>query len=79
MTPYELTLHVSNYNEIMKYNQEEKLVAVWLGAYWNRIDPKKFPKLKEVLGHKEKPKQQTPEEMLELIKKINAANGGTTY
>ncbi|WP_066316973.1 hypothetical protein [Bacillus sp. FJAT-29814] len=74
MTPYELNLKILDYNEKRKREDEDKLTLVWLGEYWHRI--KKLPPLKEVLGHKGKPKQMTNEEMLNEVKRLNAALGG---
>jgi hypothetical protein len=78
MTPYELNLYIYDFNEKWKREDEEKLTLVWLGEYWHRI--KKLPPLKEVIGSKtQQKKQMTQEEMLNEVKKLNAAFGGTTY
>lgn len=78
MTPHELDLHANDYLDRQKRENEEQLTLTWLGVYWNRIDHKKFPKLKDVIGSKDKPKEQTPEAMLAEIKRLNAVFEGTT-
>jgi hypothetical protein len=76
MTPYELSLFARIYNEKQKNEQEDKLTLVWLGEHWHRI--KKLPSLNEALGKKDKPKKQmTDNEMLEVVKKLNAKFGGS--
>jgi hypothetical protein len=78
MTPYELNLYILDFNEKRKREDEEKLTLVWLGEYWHRI--KKLPPLKDIIGSKtQHKKQMTQEEMLNEVKKLNAAFGGTTY
>lgn len=82
ITPYELSLTVKAYSKKAKQEQEDLITAAYLTAYWQRV--KKMPSLKEVLGIDKKPRNpkkqdQTPEEMLEEIKRLNAAFGGTTY
>lgn len=75
LTPYEFSLSVIAYGKKMKQKQEDQLVLTYLGAYWQRVDPKHFPKLKDILGDLKEP---TPEEMLEEFKRMNDAMGGTT-
>lgn len=77
LTPGELSRLIKAYNQRSKAEQEERVTLVYLGAYWQRV--KKMPKLSEVLtGKEEKKKQrQSPESMLEHIKKLNAALGGS--
>lgn len=76
MTPCELKLYARVFNEKQKYEQEEKLTLVWLGEYWHRV--KKLPTLNEALGKKEEPKKKmTDDEMLEMVKKLNAQFGGS--
>lgn len=75
MTPYELNLHIDAYNDHMKFEQEERVHAAYLTALWGRV--KKFPSWENVL--KRKPtKQQTPEQMLAMVKALHAAMGGST-
>lgn len=74
MTPYELSLYLSEYSEKQRLEQEEKITLAYLTAYWQRVQ--KMPSLKEVLG-KTKPKEaMTPEQMLKQIKLLNAVFGG---
>jgi hypothetical protein len=75
MTPYELRLYSEIFVENKQLEQEEKLTLAWMGEYFHRID--KLPPLKEVLNKQEKTKQMTDEEMLETVKQLNAALGGT--
>ncbi len=77
MTPYQLNLCVSEYNNRMAKEEEEKLILAYLGAYWNRV--KRMPSLKSVLGKNPVEKKMSPEEMLNEIKKLNASMGGNTY
>lgn len=84
MTPYELTLFVDAHNERMKQKteqmemeQELHLTYAWLTAYWHRV--KKMPSLKEILKKEPAKKKMTNEEMLNEVKKLNAAFGGTVY
>lgn len=76
MTPYELSLFARIYNEKQQRDNEEKLTLVWLGEYWHRV--KKLPSLNEALGKKDEPKKQmTDDEMLEMVRKLNAKFGGS--
>lgn len=79
ITPGELSIMVEAYNRKRKEDHEEKLIVAYLGAYWQRV--KKMPSIKEYLGQEEKKnkKNQTVEDMLNEIKKLNAALGGTVY
>lgn len=78
MTPHELNMHIEEFNQSRIASQEEKITLAYLGAYWQRV--KRMPSLKKVLGKESTEKrQQTAADMLEEIKKINAAMGGTTY
>lgn len=77
ITPGELSIMIGVYNEKRKNDHEEKLVLTYLGAYWQRV--KKMPSLKEILGKDEKKKKQSAKDMLEEIKRLNAAMGGTVY
>lgn len=76
LTPREFEVLVKAYHERNKRETEQQIVAAYLTAYWHRV--KKMPSLKDVLGHKHTQKQKkTPEEMLEVVKRLNAAFGGT--
>ena len=77
LTPGELSAMIKANNVRLKHEQEERITIAYLGAYWQRV--KKMPKLSEVLSGKkeEKKKKQSPAQMLNEIKKLNAALGGT--
>jgi hypothetical protein len=75
MTPYELRVHAEIYAEKQQLEQEERLSLVWMVEYFHRID--KLPPLKEILGKNESPKEMTNDEMLEMVKRLNSAFGGT--
>jgi hypothetical protein len=75
MTPYQLNLFVEEINKCKKDEGEEKLILTYLGAYWQRV--KRMPDIKKLLKLEQPKKQMTPEEMLEQIKKLNEAFGGT--
>ena len=73
----EFNLSVTAYADKMKTDRDNSLVLTYLGAYWQRV--KEMPSLDEVLGREPKKKEvaaQTPEQMLEKIKALNAAFGG---
>lgn len=77
MTPYELTLCLEGYTEKKETSLQEQLTLVWLGEYYHRI--KKLPslqqELKKITG--EKKKVMSDEEMLAMVKRLNAQFGGT--
>jgi hypothetical protein len=78
MTPYELNLFVSDFNDKQKLMNEEKLTLTWLGAYWHRVE--KLQPLKEILGKQHVQKQQmTNDEMFNMVKNLNSAFDGTTF
>jgi hypothetical protein len=74
LTPKEFGLCVSAYNERMKREQEERMTLVYLSAYWQRV--KRMPNLKELLGNGRPEREQTDEEMLREIRRINEMLGG---
>ncbi|WMT42851.1 hypothetical protein RE628_11505 [Paenibacillus sp. D2_2] len=74
ITPHELNLHIQAYNERMTYENKERLTAAYLTAGLARA--KKMPDLKKILGE-DKPDMQTDEKMLQVVKQLNAAMGGT--
>lgn len=78
LTPRELGVLVSAHLEKAKRDHEERLLIAYLGAYWQRI--KKMPSIKEVLKQSgtAEPKQKTPEQLLEQVKRMNEALGGQT-
>lgn len=73
ITPYELNLYIQSYNERMSLEHKERLSAAYLTAYWGRV--KKMPDLKKILGE-DKPKDQSAEQMLAVVRQLNAAFGG---
>lgn len=77
MTPHELSLYVNAFTRKKETEGDNWVINAYLAAYWQRA--KKMPSIKEVLKKPaKKSKQQTPEEMLEAVKKLNAAFGGGT-
>lgn len=77
MTPHELNLFIHSYNNKMQADSDERLILAYSTAFWQRV--KKMPDLKKLLQKdKKKLKPQTPEQMLEEVKKLNAAFGGGT-
>ncbi|MFJ5713113.1 hypothetical protein [Neobacillus sp. NPDC093127] len=73
-----MSLFIDQHNEKIKFEVEEKITLVYLGAYWHRVE--KMPSLDSILK-KTQParKKMTDEEMLNKVKQLNAAFGGTTY
>lgn len=59
----------------MKMQHEDSITAAYLTARWGRV--KKMPNLNKILGRKPK-KQQTPEQMLAMVKAMHAAMKGET-
>lgn len=74
LTPHELNLHIQIYNERMTLEGKERLTTAYLTAAWSRV--KKLPDLKKILGEDKAKKNQTPEQMLKVIRQLNAAFGG---
>lgn len=78
MTPAELGIMIRAFNEKTKADHKNELTLAYLTAYWHRV--KKMPKLKEVLNEEEpKKKKMTAQDMLNEIKRLNEAMGGTVY
>lgn len=79
LTPGELSIMIHAYNERKKHEHDEQLVVAYLTAYWHRV--KRMPSINDVISKKpvKNDVQQTPEEMLEEIKRLNIALGGTVY
>lgn len=76
MTPYEYIMVLNAFNKRTKQEQEDRITAAYLTAFWYRV--KEMPSLKEILGKDNEPEEQTAVDMFEEIKRINAAFGGTT-
>lgn len=79
LTPGELSIMIEAFNQQQKDAHDEKLVIAYLTAYWHRV--KKMPSIQDVLSKKpiKHSGEQSPEEMLEEIKRLNLALGGTVY
>lgn len=80
LTPFEFSLCVDSYCKRKKFEQDERITAAYMGAYFERV--KKMPNLQELLDKEQqevKKKEQTPTDMLAEVKRINAALGGTEF
>ncbi len=66
---------VEAYVENEKKHHDMMVTQSYLTAYLHRV--KKMPKLQTMLI--QKPKEQSPEEMLQKIKALNAQMGGDVY
>jgi hypothetical protein len=77
MTPYELGIIIEVMNEKKQMDNEEKLTLVWLGEKLHRME--KLLTLDKLLGKTTTPvkKHMTDDEMLEMVKKLNAQFGGS--
>jgi len=79
LTPRELNIYIKSYIKNKKESQEERLTLVYLGAVWESDRTKRLPDLKKLLEHEEKKEEMSAEEILDEIKKMNSAMGGTVY
>jgi hypothetical protein len=79
MTPYELSLCIEAYLERQEAEMKDRLTLVWLGEYYHRTKrlPKLQDELKKITGEASKP-VMTDDQMLEMVKSLNAQFGGTT-
>jgi hypothetical protein len=76
MTPYELMIYVEAYSEKEEARIQEELILVWLGEYYHR--QKRLPRIKDELKKLlNKEQSMTDEEMLDVVKTLNAQFGGT--
>lgn len=75
MTPKEFNAYLDGFVEREQEAHQNKMIQSYLTAYWNRV--KKMPSLKEVLDEPKTKQEKTPEQMLETIKRLNEAFGGT--
>lgn len=75
MTPHELMLRVEAHNENMATQYRQMLTQAYFTAYWQRV--KRMPSLKKVLEQVKvgRPKPQTPEEMLAVVKSLQKQFG----
>lgn len=74
ITPHELNLHIEAFNEIRTQEHKEQLSMAYMTAYWGRV--KRMPDLKKILND-DKSKQQSAEQMLKVVRSLNAAFGGS--
>ena len=78
MPPYELALSTETYFERQEAETKDRLTLVWLGEYYHRT--KRLPKLQDELKKMtgETKKSMTDDQMLDMVKGLNAQFGGTT-
>ncbi|MFD1953739.1 hypothetical protein ACFSL6_17675 [Paenibacillus thailandensis] len=76
MTPHELNMQIEEWSSRLQAEHRERITIAYLTAYWHRI--RKMPTLKKVLEdiQLKKKRPQTPEEMLAMVRVLNAALGG---
>lgn len=76
ITPYELMIHLEAFQEARDTETQEKLTMVWLGEYYHRLKrlPKLQDELKKLIGNDQ---AMSDDEMLEMVKTLNAQFGGT--
>src|SRR3546814_270114 len=73
-TPRTLEAIMAGYSARVKWDHRERMSAAWHGAAFERS--KKMPKLTEVLGDEEKPKQRSNDQMLQMLRSIQKQSGG---
>lgn len=76
MTPREISIQVESYSNNIMYQHDQNVTLVYLNNAWSADRCKRLPQLSKFLSQKEEPKQ---EDILDVIKKANAAMGGTVY
>ncbi|WEK53319.1 MAG: hypothetical protein P0Y55_12050 [Candidatus Cohnella colombiensis] len=79
MTPRELNMHIEEHYRVKDEDQKFEMMLTYLGAKLPLL--KEFPTFEKAFGVKldfEKI-EQTDEEMLAQIEKLNAALGGDTF
>lgn len=76
MTPYELMLHVETITELRLAEIEEKITLVWMGENYHRM--KRLPKIKDEIKklHQGQKQAMTDDQMLDMVKMLNAQFGG---
>src|SRR3546814_16279660 len=67
---------MAGYSARVKWDHRERMSAAWHGAAFERS--KKMPKLTEVLGDEETPKQRSNDQMLQMLRSIQKQSGGLT-
>lgn len=78
ITPAELSLRIEVYNRKQQQRYDEITTVAYMAAYYQRV--KKMPNLKDLLGKKEKQsKEQSPDNLLQKLKQLNAQLGGDVY
>lgn len=78
MTPYELAVYAEGFLERKTAEFEEKVTLVWLHEYYHR--QKYLPNLKDEikkLTGKDTDVEMSDEEMLEMVRGLNAQMGGS--
>ena len=76
MTPYELMIYLEAHQEKEEIRIEEEITLVWLGEHYHRL--KRLPQLKaELKKLLKKDEVMTDDEMLNMVKTLNAQFGGT--
>lgn len=63
--------------ENRKLDRNQQIAAAYINAQLGNVDPKKFPKLEEILGEKRKVADQTPAEFSAAMMRWARANGLT--
>jgi hypothetical protein len=78
MTPYELNLAIEAYTERKQAEIEEQVTMTWLGEYYHRM--KRLKPINEILKEmkRSKNKDMSDEQMLDMVKHLNAQFGGNT-
>lgn len=77
MTPAELSTLIDIYNRKQKQRHDEMVTVAYLSAYYNRV--KKMPNIKDILGKKQTETEQSPSDLLNKLKELNAQLGGEVY
>jgi len=72
LTPHELMLILEAHNERLQHQREDMLTQAWLTASWQRA--RRMPPLRQVLeqSRPRHTKPQTPEQMLTVVKRLQA-------
>jgi replication initiation and membrane attachment protein DnaB len=78
ITPYELNIIIECYVDNQTNKYKDLITQAYFTAYFQRV--KKMPKLEKLLNDVDRKlkKQQTAEEMFEVVKRLNSALGGAS-